>query len=601
MSSMKTRIRGLLALLFFLTTLHGNSQKVSLAFTVRMENPEWHFFQVALVCKGFKKEYVDFKMPVWTPGYYQRLDFAKNLYRMKATDDTGKELKWEKTNDNTWRVFSNNSNSINLKYEIKTIRSFVAEAWLDETRAYILPSAVFLHIDKMINNPVQVTVVPDGKWNRVATGLDSVAGKKFTYNAPDFDILYDSPLLVGNLEELPPFKIRGITHRFIGFKLGDFDRQQFIVDLKKIVDASVNIIGHIPYKSYTFIAIGPGQGGIEHLNNTTFSFNGNNFKNRNNYIRTLHFLAHEYFHHYNVKRIRPIELGPFDYDNGPRTKMLWLSEGLSVYYEYLVVRRAGISTDQELLDALRGNMIAFENKPGRLYQTLEQASYETWSDGPFGRTGDEINKTISYYDKGPVVGWLLDLKIRKVTDNKKSLDDVMRFLYKEYYQKKKRGFTDEELRAAFENIAGTELAAEFEYINTTKELDYPTYFAYAGLQVDTTAKQLPSPYVGFSVRERNDSVFIANVDFESPAWNAGLRRGQYVIDINGIKPSTDFFTKTISVANSGEKIGVGFLENNNPRSVEIVFTRKKEKNFRITISPTASDKQKQILETWLKG
>jgi predicted metalloprotease with PDZ domain len=453
----------------------------------------------------------------------------------------------------------------------------------------------------MINNPVQVTVVPDGKWNRVATGLDSVAGKKFTYTAPDFDILYDSPLLVGNLEELPSFKIRGITHRFIGWRLGNFDREKFILDLKKIVDASVNLIGHIPYKHYTFIAIGPGAGGIEHLNNTTFSFNGNNFDKRDSYIRTMHFLAHEYFHHYNVKRIRPIELGPFDYDKGGRTKMLWLSEGLSVYYEYLVVRRAGVSTDEELLNALRGNMMAFENKPGRLYQTLEQASYETWSDGPFGRTGDEINKTISYYDKGPVVGWLLDLKIRQVTNNKKSLDDVMRFLYKEYYQKKKRGFTDEELRSVFENTAGIKLDEEFAYINSTKELDYPTYLSYAGLQVDTTAIELPVAYVGFTVRDRNDSVFVANVDYESPAWNAGIRRGQQIVDINGIKPSADFFTKTIAAAKTGDKLGVGLSDNDKTKPIEIIFSRKKEKNFIITPLPETTAIQKQIQEAWLKG
>jgi predicted metalloprotease with PDZ domain len=172
-------------------------------------------------------------MPAWTPGYYQKMDFAKNLERLKATDEKGKELKWEKTNDNTWRVSSNNSNIVNLSYEIKTVRPFVATAYLDETRAYILPAAVFLHIDKMISQPVQVIVVPDSKWNRVATGLDSLPGKKFTYAAPDFDILYDSPILVGNLEELTPFKIRGVTHRFIGLKLGDFDREQFILDLEK--------------------------------------------------------------------------------------------------------------------------------------------------------------------------------------------------------------------------------------------------------------------------------------------------------------------------------------------------------------------------------
>ena len=589
----------LYCLLFFSISILA--QKASLVYTVKMDNPEWHFFHVQLVCKGVKKEFIDFKMPAWTPGYYQRMDYGKNLERLKATDETGKELKWEKLNDNTWRVFSRNSNTVNLAYEIKTVRSFVATAYLDETRAYILPAAVFLHIDKMINQPVQVKVVPDEKWSRVATGLDSLAGKKFTYTAPDFDILYDSPILVGNLEELTPFKVRGITHRFIGYKLGDFDRDQFMLDLKKIVEASVNIIGHIPYKNYTFIAIGSGPGGIEHLNNTTFGFNGSNFKNRDSYIRTLHFLAHEYFHHYNVKRIRPIELGPFDYDKGSRTKMLWISEGLSVYYEYIVVKRAGISTDAELLNAFRGNIVAFENKPGKRYQTLEQASYETWSDGPFGRTGDEVNKTISYYDKGPAVGLLLDFKIRQMTGNKKSLDDVMRFLYKEYYQKKKRGFTEEELKNAFESVAGVSLAQEFEYITSTKELEYPAYFTYAGLEIDTTTQVLPGANAGFTVREKEDSVFIANVDYESAAWNAGIRRGQQVLKVNGEKATGNVFNKLTAGARPGDKLSLTVFINNVMTDMEITLGKKTEKGFKITPSADPDPLQKQILDSWLKG
>ena len=599
---MKTKVFSVLILFLGIFQINVLAQKSSLVYTVKMVNPEWHFLHVELTCKGIKKEFIDFKMPVWTPGYYQKMDYAKNVERLKATDETGKELQWEKTADNTWRVFSKNTNTVNLAYEVKTVRSFVATPYVDETRAYILPAGVFLYIDKMISHPVQLTVVPDSQWNRVATGLDSVSGKKFTYTAPDFDILYDSPLLVGNLEELQSFKIRGITHRFIGYKLGDFDREQFILDLKKIVDAAVNIIGHIPYKSYTFIAIGSGPGGIEHLNNTTFGFNGSNFNKRDNYIRTLHFLAHEYFHHYNIKRIRPVELGPFDYDKGSRTKMLWISEGLSVYYEYMMVKRAGISTDEELLNAFRGNIVAFENKPGRHYQTLEQASYETWSDGPFGRTGDEVNKTISYYDKGPAVGLLFDFKIRQSTKNKKSLDDVMRFLYKEYYQKKKRGFTEEELKKAFETVAGTSLAEEFEYVTTTKELNYPEYFNYAGLTVDTTTYELPAAYVGFTVRERGDTVFIAAVDYESPAWNAGIRRGQQVLEIDWQKATGKLCNTILNNIETGKMIKMRIaLQDNTTEYKNIIPARKKEKTFNIATIENPHPSQKQILESWLKG
>ncbi|WP_315822435.1 hypothetical protein [Paraflavitalea speifideaquila] len=268
-------------------------------------------------------------------------------------------------------------------------------------------------------------------------------------------------------------------------------------DLQKIITTATNLMGDIPYKHYTFLSISPrGMGGIEQLNSTAISFSGESQKDTASRIRALNFLAHEYFHHYNVKRIRPIELGPFDYDNGSRTNQLWVSEGLSVYYEYLVVKRAGLSTEEILLNAFTGNIKAFEKGIGKRYQSLQQASYETWSDGPFGRKDDKENKTISYYDKGPVVGMLFDFAIRHKTNNKKSLDDVMRTLYKVYYQKKQRGFTEEELRQVIIKIAGDPLTELFEYVYTTKELDYTKYLGYAGLTLDTTTYKItrvPNP------------------------------------------------------------------------------------------------------------
>jgi predicted metalloprotease with PDZ domain len=229
------------------------------------------------------------------------------------------------------------------------------------------------------------------------------------------------------------------------------------------------------------------MGGIEHLNSTAISFSGDRFDGtgRNG---LLSFLAHEYFHHYNVKRIRPIELGPFNYDRENRTRMLWVAEGITSYYDELLLRRAGLTTEDDLIKAYRSSLIAYELKPGHLFQSVTQASFDTWSDGPFGRTGDDINKTISYYDKGPVLGMLLDFKIRHETKNKKSLDDVMRTLYKNFYQQKNRGYTEDEFRQVCESIAGVSLAEFFEYVYTVKEIDYLKYFAYAGLAIDTLQK-----------------------------------------------------------------------------------------------------------------
>ena len=248
---------------------------------------------------------------------------------------------------NTWRVLTDNAAGLTVSYIVKTKRAFVATPYLDENRGYILPAGVFLYPAGKLEQPVQLTVKPFAGWTDVATGLDTVVGKRYTYTAADYDMLYDCPLLTGNLEELPPFTVNGIPHRFIGYNMGDFDGTQFMGDLKKIVEAASAIIGHIPYRQYVFIAIGPGAGGIEHTNSTTISFNGSGLNDPQGRLRLLNFIAHEYFHHYNVKRIRPVELGPFDYDHGSRTKMLWVSEGLTVYYEYLILKRAGLCRNRK--------------------------------------------------------------------------------------------------------------------------------------------------------------------------------------------------------------------------------------------------------------
>lgn len=594
---MKTLLRFCILLIVITAPPISYGQSVrKMAFTVSMNNPAEHRFHVELRCEGVSGEKLDFKLPAWTPGYYQLLNFADNIENFSATDGNKNPLTWEKINRNTWLVKNTNVTTMILNYDIKTTRSFVATCYLDEERGYIMPAGVFMNTGN-IQQASTITIEPN-TWSTVATGLDSVAGKHFTYTTPNFDVLYDSPILIGNLETLPSFSVNGIQHRFIGYKLGEFDRAQLMSDLQKIVEASAKIIGDIPYAHYTFIAIGPGRGGIEHLNSTSFGFDGSALNSREGRIRMLSFLAHEYFHHYNVKRIRPVELGPFDYDKGNRTNMLWVSEGLSVYYEYLVLRRAGIITQEELLDLLRKNMMAFENKPGRLFQTLAQASYETWSDGPFGRTDDEINKTISYYDKGPVVGLLLDFVIRHETNNKKSLDDVMRTLYTDYYQKKKRGFTEDELRNVIERTAGKTLSEIFEYIYSVKALDYPKYFSYAGLSVDTTLQELPGAYIGISTRQRNDTVFVSTVDWESPAMKAGLRSRDIVFEIEGLPATPELLKERLSAKKPGEKIELIILHNSIPEKKEITISTKRERSFAIKPMTGTDPIQKSILESW---
>lgn len=481
---MNNYIKHLLLCCFLLAGIYTDAQNSHISFTVSMPAPETHYFHVELSYSGNTKTVLNFTMPAWMPGYYQLMDYAKNVEHFSVKSLEGKVMKWQQSSQNVWIVDCGAVKNFSVSYDVKADRKFVANSYLDSERAYISPAGIFLYTEENMQQPVTVVIKPFAAWKNIATGLEPVHGKKNTYTANNFDILYDCPVLAGNLEELPSFSINKIPHRFVGYKLGDFEKNLFMDELKKVVQAGIDIIGDIPYTHYTFIAIGPGRGGIEHLNNTTVSFEGSSLNTTGGKERMMSFLAHEYFHHYNVKRIRPAELGPFDYTKPNRSNQLWISEGLTVYYEYLMLRRAGLTNDEDLLNELQSNIAAYENGVGHLYQSLVQASYETWSDGPFGRKTDSVNKTISYYEKGPAIGMLLDFTIRNATNNKNSLDDVMRFLYKTYYQQKQRGFTEAEFQQACETIAGISLNEMFEYIYTAKEVDYNKYLGYAGLQID---------------------------------------------------------------------------------------------------------------------
>ena len=508
----------LILLIFSINSTIAFSQPARPIFNylVSIPQPDSHSIQIELHTSGWNQDTLQFKMPNWMPGYYQIMDYFKTVENIMAKDNYGENMPIKTINDNTWSIAAVKNKSFIISYTIRTNRQFVANSFVDNTHAYLIPENIFLYADGFIQTPVTVKLNFKNEWKQIATGLELVEGKTDEFVAADFDILYDCPILIGNLEELPSFKVSGIEHRFIGYNIGNFDKVAFMSSLKKIVETSIATIGDIPYHQFTFIAIGPGRGGIEHLNNTTISFDGNGLSSPEAMNRMMSFITHEYFHNYNVKRIRPFELGPFDYDKGNRTNQLWVSEGLSVYYEYLIVKRAGLMNENALFLHFDENLNAVENNPGRLFQSLSQASYSTWDEGPFGTQGENPQKSISYYDKGPVVGLFLDFEIRNATKNKKSLDDVMRLLYWKYYKTKQRGFTDAEFQQACEQVAGINLSNLFEYIYTTKELDYAKYLGYAGLRV---IKQI----ISSGDKTEKQKLVISRIDNPNPLKSAILK------------------------------------------------------------------------------
>jgi predicted metalloprotease with PDZ domain len=614
----------LLAVLLAAGLGFGRTPQGTMAITVSMGHPSAHYFHVALRCEGLTGESLDFKMPAWSPGYYRIMDYAKNVVGFTAADGRGKPLAWEKTAKNTWRVKTGGAKAAGqaaaspsvtvVSYDVYAFTRFVADSYLDDARAFIVPTGVFMHVAGLIEHPVIVTVEPYEDWHTIATGLEPLAGRPGTFTAPDFDVLYDCPILMGN-QDILPFEVRGVPHAFVGDGLGRLDQERFVGDLAKIVEASAALVGEIPYTHYAFLAIGPGGGGLEHANSAALSFTASGtMSSPAAYKRWLEFVAHEFFHLYNVKRIRPIALGPFDYDRENYTTLLWMSEGFTSYYESLILRRAGLITREDVFEDMRKNIAGFENGTGHRFQSAAASSVDTWLDF-YGRSGNSAATTISYYDKGAALGMLLDFRIRHETRNRASLDDVIRTLYRKYYKSLGRGFTDAEFRAECERAAGGARLDGFfdDYVASTRDIDYARYLGYAGLEIDLAPLEKAGGWLGASFGEASGGTFargpvqpardgnavISGVEPDSPAWLAGLSVQDEIVAIDGERVTARSITSLLETRKPGDKVKLQVSRRGEMRNFDVGLGRKSERSFAIKPMARPDSLQAAILAGWL--
>ncbi|HNX51352.1 MAG TPA: PDZ domain-containing protein [Thermoanaerobaculaceae bacterium] len=594
-----TRVTVACVLLAVASIAGAQTVQGKLAFQVSMERPGTHLLHIVLRCEGVEGATQEFKLPVWTPGYYRIVDFARHVVDFRAEDGAGQALPWAKVTKNTWRVTTAGAAVVVVSYDLFAFERSVADSFLDDSRAFISPASAFMHPAGGLRHPVTVTLRQPEGWSRISTGLDPVEGRPGTFFAPDFDVLYDCPILIGN-QEILSFEVRGIPHRIALDGIGALDRDKFTADLKRIVEAAVGLIGDIPYRHYTFIALGKGFGGLEHANSTVLLFNDPTPKDASDYTRWLAFIAHEFFHLYNVKAIRPVALGPFDYDRENYTDLLWMSEGFTVYYEDRIMRHAGLLTPEQFLERAGKVIAGFENAPGHLHQSAAQASIDTWIRF-FDRGEDTVNTTISYYDKGAALAMLLDLKIRHETGNVRSLDDVMRTLYRTFFQEKRRGFTDAELRAVCEQTAGVPLAEIFDvYATTVKELDYPRYFAYAGLAIDTAPKMEPGGYLGATTLDRDGRLTVASLEWGSPGWQAGLGVDDELLSLDGTRLTARTLEDALKLHTSGDRVKLLISRRQQVREIEVALGSKAERSFAITRITSPDSLQTMILRDWLQ-
>jgi predicted metalloprotease with PDZ domain len=384
------------------------------------------------------------------------------------------------------------------------------------------------------------------------------------------------------------FEVSGIPHDISLENVpASADRQRMTADLQRVAETATRLMGEIPYTHYAFLMVGAGNGGVEHLNSASIAFNGNSLSTEEGYLRWLSYVAHEYFHNFNVKRIRPIALGPFDYEAENLTNMLWVSEGLSVYYQDLLLVRAGIMTRDQYLDKLAGAIGRFENAPGHRFQSATESSWTTW--GTSG-VGNDRNTSISYYDNGAMLGAMLDLAIRSQSGNRKSLDDVMRGLYRTYYKTKQRGFTDAEFRAECEEAAGGRLDEVFDYASTTKAVNYAKYFAMAGLETKVASEDAPGVYLGANFQARGTTLIVTSVDAGSPAEAAGLRVNDELAE------TVRLLSEVLNASKPGDA-----LKLRGAREIEVTLAKNSKRTWTIRPSGRGRESENAILDDWLRS
>lgn len=540
----------------------------AIAYTISMPKPWTHLLEVEMRLKWTAgPDNVELKMPVWTPGSYLIREYARHVQDLSVTNSSGKAIAWRKTNKNTWQVDVKGANEAVVSYRVYSNELTVRTNELNDEHAFWNNTALLLFPKDQLNAPSTVTVKPYGNW-KVATGLPKVGGQADTFQAKNFDILYDSPFEVSNFKETT-FEVKGIKHRIVVTGEGNYDLKQLAADTAKIVEESHKIFGEFDYDDYTFIVNLRGGGGLEHLNSTALQWNRFGFKPERRYKDFLGLVAHEYFHSYNVKRIRPDALGPFDYENENYTKLLWVAEGGTEYYSNLLLQRAGLITDKEFLDGKGSAIEQLQARPGRFETSLEEASFDAWIKY-YRQDENAINNQISYYDKGEIVNMMLDITIRNESGGKKSLDDVMRYLYTEFY-KKNRNFTPEDFQKTAELMAGKSLNDFFaKYVRGEAEIDFNGIVKGIGLELAAGEPNKTRAYIGADMAEENGRLTIRTITANTPAYEQGLNTGDHIIAIDGYRASQAFVQSYIGEKKPNDKVKLTLFRFDKMR--EITFT-----------------------------
>jgi len=581
-----------LFVLLFLSFQAVQAQKSALKvdYTVTLSDTAAQQFHVTTDIKNINQPRLDLSLPTWTPGWYTVENYLKNVLRFRITDASGKILPHTMSKKQTWNVDTRGIKEIKIDYDYRATVLALNQAKITKDYAFFTGIELFLQAEGHRDEPSTVHFALPAGW-KIITALKDTSDP-MTFTAANYDVLVDAPVEMGNFD-VTKFEVEGKPHYLVANPAGTFSSekaQKFAGMLAKVAEADSKMFGGLPYEKYVyFYFFAPPEsnasGALEHLNSfVSFAPSGD--------VATPEMLigtaSHEFFHLWNVKRIRPAEMWPYDYSRENETPLLWVSEGFTNYYGVRARYRAGLMTEKDFLASVASAATGVENTEAREYISPAESSVSTWVgyDSPTAFS-------ISYYTQGQNLGALLDLSIRNDTDGRSSLDDVMRTLFSDFY-KRGKGFTTEDMISIINRLTKKDYHDFYRrYIFGTEVPDYNKILGYAGYKLDKTARQ--SPVFGFGARNRSGGLTVLAVEPDSPATAAGLKVGDIITKINGEDARRSDFGEL-----AGKTIKLSVKRGSQEEELTMNVGSREFTAFSAAELPNPDAKQLRVRESWLK-
>ncbi|MDK2125640.1 M61 family metallopeptidase [Parachitinimonas caeni] len=555
-------------------------------YRIAVTSPEAHQFEIHCHVADPDAAGQCFTLPVWIPGSYLVREFARNIVSIRA-ESAGQVVALTKLDKQRWQA-APVKGELTLIYTVYAFDLSVRSAYLDSQRGFFNGTSVFLAVEGKTDRPCEVEMVGPSaaryaNW-KVATSLPEAGAARYgfgTYRAKDYDDLTDHPVELGDFT-LATFEACGVPHDIVFAGRHNADMDRLCTDFKKICEYQIRLFGEpAPFDRYVFmtVVLGDGYGGLEHRASTALVCSRDSLPAagetdiKTNYRQFLGLVSHEYFHSWNVKRIKPASYAPYNLSQENYTRLLWAFEGLTSYYDDLTLVRTGLIDAASYLELLSQTITGVLRTPGRLVQNLEDSSFDTWIKY-YRQDENSPNSGVSYYTKGAMVGLALDLTIRQKTQGAKSLDDVMQLLWQRYgrdfYEGGGKGVGETEWETVAEEATGLDLKGFFNHaLRSTEDLPLPELLASAGVKWQLRAPQsgtdrggwLDKPKAGgvtIGAKLGSDSglVKLTHIFNGGPAEEAGLAANDVLVAIDGLKASQANLDAALAKAKVGDKLDI---------------------------------------------